>query len=69
MLDTEGPSSNLRSSGKKNPILEFATAQFQKFHEANAVTHKTLGVPQEYRRMVKGPDRKIWVIYFPNELG
>ena len=39
--DTEGPSSNLRSIGKKNPIPNFAlTAKFQQVIEANAVTYQ-----------------------------
>ena len=43
-VDTEGPSSNLRSRGKKNTIPHFAlTAQFHKVHEANAVTHQISG--------------------------
>ena len=46
-VDTEGTSSNLRSRGKKNPIPHFAlTSQLQKFHEANAVTHKISVVAQ-----------------------
>ena len=60
MVDTEGPSSNLRSRGKKTPISHFVlTAQSQKTHEANAVTHKISGVAQKYRHLVKVPDRKI----------
>ena len=35
-MDTEGPSSNLRSRGKKNPIPNFAlAAQLQQVREAN----------------------------------
>ena len=60
-VDTEGPSYNLISRGKKNPIPKFAlTAQFQKVHEANSVTHQISGVAQEYIHLVKGLDRKIW---------
>ena len=60
-VEMKGPSSNLRSRGKKNLIPNFALiSQFQKFHEANAVTHQIYGVAQEYRHLVKGPDRKIW---------
>ena len=44
------------------------TAKFQKIHEANAVIHQISGVAQEYRHLVKGPDRKIWEISFANEL-
>ena len=44
-VDTERPSSNLRSRGKKNLILNFLlAAQFQKVREANAVTHQVFGV-------------------------
>ena len=58
-VDTEGPSSNLKSRGKKKPIPLFAlTAQFQKTHEANAVTHQISGVSQEYRHLIKVPKRK-----------
>ena len=46
-VDTGGPSSNLISKDKKNPSHHFAlTAQFQKTHEANAVTHQISGVAQ-----------------------
>ena len=70
MVETEGPSSNLRSRGKKTPIPCFAlTAQFQKTHEAKAVTHKISGVAQEYRHLIKGPGMKIWGKSFANELG
>ena len=59
-VDTEGPSSNLRSRGKNNPIPHFALkAQFQKVHEANAVTHQISRVAQLYRHLVKVPNRKI----------
>ena len=69
-VDTEGPSSNLRPRGKKNPIPHFAlTAKFQKIHEANAVTHQISGVSQEYRHLVKGPYKKIRERSFENELG
>ena len=58
-VDTEGPSSNFRSRSKKTPIPHFSlTAQFQKIHEANAVTHQISGVDQDYQNLVKGPDRK-----------
>ena len=66
----EGSSSNLISRGKKNHIPNFAlAAQFQKVKESNAVTHQISGVAQEYRHLVKGPDRKIWERSFANELG
>ena len=59
-VEKGGPSSNLRSRGKKTPIRLYAlTAQFQKKHEANAVTHKISEVAQEYRRLIKGAERKI----------
>ena len=60
-LYTEGPSSNFRSRGKKNHILNFSlTAQFRQVRESNAVTHQISGVSQEYINLVKGPCRKIW---------
>ena len=69
-VDTGGPSSNLRSRGKKTPIPLFSlTAQSLKTHEANAVTHQISGLAQEYRHLIKLPERKIWEIYFANELG
>ena len=45
------------------------TEQFQKNHEANAVTHQISGLAQEYIHLVKGPDRKIWERSFAKELG
>ena len=69
-VDTGGRSSNLISRVKKNPIPHFALAEkFQKVHEANAVTHQISGFAQEYRHLVKVPDRKIWKRNFANELG
>ena len=60
-VDNEGTSSNLRSRGKKTPIPYFSLSeQFQKIHEANAVTHQISGVAQEYRHLIKGPERKFW---------
>ena len=57
-VDTGGPSSNLRSSCKKNLVPNFAlAAQFLQVKEANTVTHQIPGVAQEYRHLVKGPDR------------
>ena len=44
-------------------------SQFQKNHEANEVTHQISGVEQEYRYIIKGPDKKIWERSFSNELG
>ena len=64
-VDKEGPSSNLRSRGKKTKFPLFAlTAQFQKTHEANAVTHQISKVAQEYRHLIKVPEKKIWEISF-----
>ena len=64
-----GPSSNLRSRGKKNLLPLYALiSQCQKSHEANSVTHQISVVTQEYRHLVKGPDRKILVRSFANEL-
>ena len=69
-VETEGPSSNLRSRGNKTPIPYFAlTAQFQKTHEANAVTHRVSGVAQEYIHLINVPERKILEISFANEFG
>ena len=40
-VETGGPSSNLRSSCKKNPLPNFAlVAQFLQVRETNAVTHQ-----------------------------
>ena len=69
-VDTGGPSSNLRSSRKKNPVPNVAlAAQYQQVREANAVTHQIFGVAQEYRHMIKGPGRKFWELSFANEIG
>ena len=69
-VDMGGPSSNLRSSGKKNPFPNFALlAQFHQVIESNAITHQIYGVAQEYRHLFKVSDRKIWERYFVNELG
>ena len=60
-VDTEGPSSNLISRGKKNPSPQFVlAAKLQKVHEENAVTHQIYGIDQEHRHLIKGHDRKIW---------
>ena len=60
-VDTEGPSSKLRSRGKKSPIPNFTLAtQFHQVREANSVIHQIPGFAQEYIYMVKGPDRRIW---------
>ena len=65
-----GQSFNLRSRGKKNPLPLYAlTAQCQKTHEANSVTHQISGVAQEYRHPIKVPERKIWEISFVKKLG
>ena len=46
-MNIEGPSYNLKSRGKKTPIPNFVlTAQFQKIHESNAITHQLYGVAQ-----------------------
>ena len=56
-----GPSSNLRSRGNKKPRPQYALkAQGQAPREANSVTHQNSGVAQEYRHLIKGPERKIW---------
>ena len=69
-MGTKGPSYKLLSRGKKNHIPHFELiAKLQKVHEANAFTHQIYGFDQEYRHLVKVPDRKIWQIYFANELG
>ena len=69
-VDTEGPSYNLISRGNKTPIPLFSlTAQFQKIHEANAVTTQISVVAKEYRHMIKVPDRKFWERSFATEPG
>ena len=69
-VDKGGPSSNLISICKKTPWPRYAlTAQCPKTHEPNSVTHQISGVAQEYRHLIKGPERKIWEISFANELG
>ena len=66
-VDTGSTSSNLRYRGKKNPTPNFALAsQFHQVREANSVTHQKSGFAQEYRNLVKVPDRKIWEISFAN---
>ena len=40
-----------------------------KNHEANSATHQISGVAQEYRHLIKVPERKIWEISFANDLG
>ena len=53
-VDTGVPSSNLRSSCKKNIVPNFAlAAKFQQVREANAVTHQIYGVSQEYRPLTR----------------
>ena len=65
-----GPSSNIRSRGNKNIKPRYAlTEQGQTPREANSVTHQISGVAQEYRHLIKGPERKIWEISFANKLG
>ena len=69
-MEKGGTSYNLISRGKKNPLPFYSlTAQFQKTNEANSVTHQISGVAQEYRHIIKGPERKIWERYFANDLG
>ena len=69
-VDKGGPSSNLRSRGMKNTMtLYVLTAQFQKNHEANVVTHQIYGMDKEYRHLIKGPERKFSKRSFANELG
>ena len=68
-VDKGGPSSNLISICKKTPWPRYAlTAQCPKTHEPNSVTHQISGVAQEYRHLIKGPEREIWEISFANEL-
>ena len=65
-----GPSSNLISRCNKNPRPRYAlTSQFQKTRGSNSVTHQISGVAQEYRHLIKVPERKIWEISFANKLG
>ena len=45
------------------------TAQGQTPREANSVTHQISGVAQEYRHLIKGPERRIWERSFANKLG
>ena len=45
------------------------TAQGQTPREQNSVTHQISGVAQEYRHLIKGPERKIWERSFANKLG
>ena len=40
-----------------------------KTRKENSATNKISGVDQEYRHLIKGPERKIWEISFANELG
>ena len=69
-VDMGGPSYNFRSRDNKNPRPQYAlTAQHQTPRKANSVTHHILGVDQEYRHLIKGPDRKNWERSFANKLG
>ena len=45
------------------------TAKCQTPRAANSVTHQVSGVAQEYRHLIKGPERKIWERSFAKELG
>ena len=68
-LDKRGPSSNYISRGNKDTRPRYAlTSQCQR-PKANSVTHKISGVAQEYRHLIKVPERKIWEKYFANKLG
>ena len=65
-----GPSSNLRSRGNKNPRARYAlTAQGQTPREKNSVNHQISGVAQEYRHLIKGPEKKVWEKSFAKNLG
>ena len=69
-VDMGGPSSNLIP--RRNILVQpqyALTAQVQTTREANSVTHQISGVAQEYRHLIKGPERKIWERSFANELG
>ena len=69
-VDKGGPSSNLRSRGNKIPRPRYAlTAQCKKPCKANSGTHQTSGVAQDYRHLIRGPERKILEGSFANELG
>ena len=69
-VDMGGPSSNLRSRCNKNIRSRYALiAQCQTLREANSVTHQISGVAQEYRNLIKGPERKIWERSFTIKLG
>ena len=69
-VDMGGPSSNLRSRVNKHPKPRYVlTAQGQTPRKENSVTNHISGVAQEYRNLIKGPERKIWEISFDNELG
>ena len=59
-VDMGGPSSNLRSRRNKLVQPRYALkAQGQTPREANSVTHHISGVAQEYRHLIKDPERKI----------
>ena len=60
-VDMGGPSSNLRSRRNKNIHPRYTlTAQGQTPREANSVTHHISRVAQEYRHLIKVPERKTW---------
>ena len=68
--DMGGPSSNLRSRRNKLVQPRYAlTAQGQTPRGENSVTHQVSGVAQEYRHLIKGPERKVWERSFANKLG
>ena len=69
-VETGGPSYNLRSRGNKNPRPRYALkVHCQKPREANSVTHQISGMTQEYRHLIKVPERKIQRRSFENKLG
>ena len=44
------------------------TEQGQSPHEANSVTHHISRVAQEYRHLIKGPERRTWERSVANKL-
>ena len=37
--------------------------------QTNSVIHPVTGASQEYRQLIRGPDKDIWMLSFANELG
>ena len=69
-VDKGVTSSNLISRGKKNPRPRYAlTSQCQKTVKPIQLPIKFSGVAQEYKHLIKGPERKIWEILFENNMG